>query len=136
MARNYDQSPENGVNRIVEGTTVKGEISSDSNIRIDGTFTGNVSTKARLVVGPTGKVDGEIVCQNAEVEGKIIGKIGVQQLLSLKSTAKIDGDIVTDKLSIEPGAIFSGSCQMGGGKIKDMNNNVQNAKQQVAGKQA
>jgi cytoskeletal protein CcmA (bactofilin family) len=79
-----------------------------------------VDTKGRLVIGPNGTVDGEITCQNAEVEGQINGKVMVEDLLSLKSSARIDGDIFTSKLSIDPGATFTGSCHMGN-KVKQMN---------------
>ena len=71
-------------NRIVEGTVIEGEIRCESNIRIDGVFTGNIGTKGRLVIGPTGKIDGNVICQNAEIEGFVKGKLNVQQLLSLQ----------------------------------------------------
>lgn len=118
MARNIE-APDMAINRIVEGTSVEGEIRCESNIRIDGNFTGNLSTKGRLVIGPAGKLDGTVVCQNAEIEGLVKGKLTVQQQLSLKSSARVEGDIFTDKLSIEPGAVFTGACNMGA-KVKDM----------------
>lgn len=108
-----DGVSDNAINRIVEGTVIEGEIRCESNIRIDGIFTGNIGTKGRLVIGPTGKIEGNIICQNAEIDGFVKGKIQVAQLLSLKSTAKVEGDIFTDKLAIEPGAAFTGMCSMG-----------------------
>ena len=120
MAKQSDISSPDKLNRIVEGTMMEGTFRSESNIRIDGTLKGNVDTKGRLVIGPNGVINGEITCQNAEVEGKIKGKIIVEDLLSLKSSAKIDGEIFTSKLSIDPGAMFSGSCHMGN-KVKQMN---------------
>ncbi|MCC6599680.1 MAG: polymer-forming cytoskeletal protein [Crocinitomicaceae bacterium] len=119
MARTAETTPEMAINRIVEGTSIEGEIKCESNIRIDGSFTGNLTTKGRLVIGPAGKIEGTIFCQIAEVEGLVKGKIRVQQLLSLKATAKVEGDIFTDKLSIEPGATFSGACNMGA-KVKEI----------------
>lgn len=119
MARSVETNPENGINRIVEGTFLEGNIRSESSIRIDGTFKGDINTKGRVVVGPSGKIEGNVQCQNSDVEGYIKGKLSVQELLTLKSTAKIDGDIYTDKLSIEPGAHFSGTCSMGG-KVKEI----------------
>ena len=59
-------------------------------------------------------VEGEASCQNADISGVISGKIKVAELLSLKATCKLTGDIITNKLSIEPGANFSGSCAMAG----------------------
>lgn len=122
MARIPEQAPDMAINRIVEGTSIEGDIRCESNIRIDGTFSGNLTTKGRLVVGPAGKVEGTIVCQNAEVEGLVKAKLNVQQLLSLKGSAKVEGDIFTDKLSIEPGATFTGACNMGA-KVKELRNN-------------
>jgi len=119
MARNNDVAPDMAINRVVEGTSIEGEIRCESNIRIDGTFKGNLTTKGRLVVGPAGKLEGTINCQNAELEGVVKGKIHVQQLLSLKSTSRVEGDIFTDKLAIEPGAAFTGACNMGA-KVKDI----------------
>lgn len=119
MARVQETAPDMGINRIVEGTAIEGEIRCESNIRIDGSFVGNLNTKGRLVIGPAGRIEGTIHCQNAEIEGLVKGKLNVQQLLSLKGTAKVEGDIFTDKLSIEPGATFTGACNMGA-KVKDL----------------
>jgi cytoskeletal protein CcmA (bactofilin family) len=119
MAKNNDIALDLAINRIVEGTSIEGEIKCESNIRIDGTFKGNLSTKGKLVVGPNGTIDGTVICQNAEVEGLIKGKVNVQQLLSLKGTARVEGDIFTDKLAIEPGATFTGACHMGA-KVKEL----------------
>ncbi len=115
------QTPEK-LNRIVTGTSIEGEIKTDSNIRIDGTVKGTISAKGRLVVGASGVIDGEIVCENADIEGKITGQISVNGLLSLKSTARLECDISTKKLAIEPGAVFTGNCTMGGGVIKEFKN--------------
>lgn len=104
------------LNRIVEGTAIQGDIKSDSNIRIDGKVVGNITTAGRLVIGASGHIEGEILCQNADVEGFFNGKITVQEQLSLKSTARLTGDIIANKLAIEPGASFTGSCSMAGNR--------------------
>ena len=118
MASGKVNSPDK-LNRIVAGTSIEGEIISEWNIRIDGKVKGTVSTKGRLVIGPEGNIEGNITCSNADVEGVLEGTIKVSELLTLKSTAKLQGDIITAKLSIEPGAVFGGTCNMGG-IIKDM----------------
>jgi len=107
------------VNMIGNGTVITGDIQSKSDIRIDGILKGSVKTEGKLVVGSTGVVEGDVVCVSADVSGEIKAKIIVSQLLSLKSTSKLNGDIITNKLSIEPGASFSGSCSMGA-VIKDI----------------
>ena len=100
------------INLISTGTEITGDIKSNGDIRIDGSLTGNLNTKGKVVIGPTGKVKGEVICKNSEVAGIIEGKIIVGQLLNLKASSRITGDIVTVKLSIEPGALFSGNCKM------------------------
>ena len=118
MSKNY--TPEStSVNLLGAGTTIEGDIKSNGDIRIDGNLIGSLNTKGKLVIGSTGSVDGEIVCQNADISGNVKGKITIHELLSLKSTSKLTGDIVTNKLAIEPGANFSGTCSMGA-VIKDI----------------
>ncbi len=101
------------VNIIGQGTSILGDINSNSDIRIDGTLKGSIKTEGKVVLGKEGVVEGDVVCQNADISGTIKAKITVSNLLSLKETAKLNGDIVTNKLSIEPGAEFTGSCSMG-----------------------
>jgi len=108
----YNETETPAINLISNGTDITGDVKSTGDIRIDGTLTGNLNTKGKVVIGPTGKVKGEIICKNSEVSGTIEGKITVNQLLILKASSKILGDIATAKLSIEPGAVFSGNCKM------------------------
>ena len=102
----------NKLNRFVDGTNIKGDIVSDSNIRIDGELIGNVTTTGKLVIGTTGKITGDIVCSNADIEGTVQGTIKVEGILLLKSTSKFYGEITTAKLGVENGAEFNGTCKM------------------------
>jgi cytoskeletal protein CcmA (bactofilin family) len=101
------------VNLIGSGTEIKGDINSNGDIRIDGTLKGTIQSSGKVVVGSTGKVEGEIICQNADISGEVKAHLKVFELLSLKSNAIVTGDILTNKLAIEPGAVFTGSCSMG-----------------------
>jgi cytoskeletal protein CcmA (bactofilin family) len=108
----YNETDNTTINLISNGTDITGDVKSNGDIRIDGTLTGNLNTKGKVVIGPTGKVSGEVICKNSEVSGIVEGKITVGQLLNLKASSKILGDIATSKLSIEPGAKFTGNCKM------------------------
>jgi cytoskeletal protein CcmA (bactofilin family) len=99
-------------NRIVEGTTIKGDIISHADFRLDGNLIGNFQSGGKIVIGPAGSVTGDIVCKNADIEGKFDGKIQVTEVLNVKSKASIHGEVTTGKLSVEPGADFSASCTM------------------------
>jgi cytoskeletal protein CcmA (bactofilin family) len=108
----FNEADNTTINLISNGTDITGDIISNGDIRIDGSVTGTLNTKGKVVIGPTGKIKGEVFCKNSEISGIIEGKITVSQLLNLKASSKIIGDIVTSKLSIEPGAKFSGNCKM------------------------
>ncbi|MDC0014944.1 polymer-forming cytoskeletal protein [Flavobacteriales bacterium] len=111
MAKNNIQNVDQ-LNKIVENTSIKGDVDSQNNIRVDGKISGTLKVKGKLVLGVKGSVEGEIVCESAEIEGTIKGNIQVSGLLSLKSTARIEGDVTTQKLSIESGAIHNGLTSM------------------------
>ncbi len=111
-------SDNHSVNLLGAGTVIKGDIESDGDFRIDGKLQGSIVSKGKIVIGNTGQVEGEVTCQNADVSGNIKANIRVRELLTLKSTSVINGDIITGKLSIEPGAKFTGSCDMGENKLQ------------------
>ncbi len=113
-SRPYADGTSSSINIISEGTVIKGDIIANGDIRIDGELTGNLSAKGKLVVGPNGKIEGKITCNNVEVSGFIKGKVTANELLNMKSTSKIEGDIITGKLSVEPGSTFTGTCAMRG----------------------
>lgn len=117
--KSYGEPQEKTINIISESTLIKGDIISNGDIRIDGELIGNIEAKGRLVIGPTGKVEGEINCNNIEVSGYIKGKLIVSELITMKASARIYGDITAGKLSVEPGSLFTGTCSMGSSKEKD-----------------
>ena len=100
------------INILGPGAFVKGEIQVNGDFRIDGTLNGAIQCKGKIVVGPTGKIEGVIQCQNADFSGEVTATVIVSELLTLKETARFSGDITTGKLAIEPGAKFSGTCTM------------------------
>ena len=99
-------------NRNVEGTTIKGDIISQADFRLDGELIGNFQSKGKIVIGPAGSVTGDIICKNADIEGKFKGKIQVLEILNVKHKSVIHGEVICGKLSVEPGADFSASCLM------------------------
>lgn len=100
------------LNRIVEGTNIKGDVKTDSNFRIDGVLVGTLDTTGKLVIGQTGKIEGVIRCANADVEGVIEGDITVDGVLMIKATARIYGNISAGQIGVEVGADFKGQCNI------------------------
>ena len=110
--KSYSETPSQNINLISPGTRITGDITAEGDVRIDGHLRGNIKTKGRLVIGASGSIEGEILCSNVEISGHFKGKISAAELLTLKATAVVTGDIVTTKLSVEPGSLFTGTCQM------------------------
>ena len=118
-------------NRIVEGTTITGDIISPADFRLDGHLIGNFHSKGKIVIGPAGSVKGDIICKNADIEGTFEGKIQVQEILNVKSKSHIIGEVICGKLSVEPGAEFSASCVMKP-HVKNLPNNGQSTEEKIA----
>lgn len=64
------------------------------------------------MVGSTAKLEGNVDCVNIDVQGVVIGDILAAGSVSLKDTANVMGNISAASISIEPGAMFNGNCQM------------------------
>lgn len=97
---------------IAAGTVIKGDITSNADIRIEGTLTGNVVCSAKIIIGAAGQIDGDISGQQADIIGKINGTIKVKDLLQLKGASVVEGNIYAGKLQVEPSATFNGECHM------------------------
>ncbi len=116
-------------NTLAFGTKVVGDIQAENDFRLDGSVEGTIVCKGKIVVGPKGVMSGTMTCANAEVNGVVKGKMIISDTLSLKSTAKVEGEITTKTLSIEPHAIFTGTCDMtNGNKVSVVPNSNQQQK--------
>jgi len=100
-------------NRILIGTAIVGDVTTDGDIRVDGKITGNMKVSGKLVVGEHGIIEGEVECKNAAIAGTLAGTLSVAHTLSLTASAKVEGKVRTEKLSVEPGAALNGTVSMG-----------------------
>lgn len=108
---NANQSP--AVNILSEGTKLKGDLNSQTDIRIAGTIDGEAMSKGKLIVTANGKIVGNITSADADIAGRIEGEVKVSNKLTLRETAVIDGNIYTKTLIVEEGAEINGSIRMG-----------------------
>jgi len=99
-------------NVIAQGTRIVGDIETNNDMRLDGSLQGNMICRGKVVIGPQGSIVGNLDCSNCDVMGSVNGKLNVSDTLSLKATANITGEIHTKILSIEPNAVFNGTCEM------------------------
>jgi cytoskeletal protein CcmA (bactofilin family) len=113
----------NGTTLISTGTTLKGDISSNGDLRIDGTVIGNINSSAKIVIGANGIVEGDIFGNQADVVGKVSGNIRTKELLQLRGDSIVTGNLYAGKLQVEPTATFNGQCHMGANIVEMSNNN-------------
>jgi len=109
-----EKSTSNGTTLIGAGTIIKGDITSNSDLRIDGTITGNIHSSAKVVVGANGIVEGDISGNQADIIGKVNGNIKAKDLVQLRGDSVVNGNLYAGKLQVEPSATFNGQCHMGG----------------------
>jgi len=114
-------------NKIAQGTSYNGDITSEGSFRIEGKVEGSIKTSGKVVIGKTGEVEGEITCENADIEGAFKGDISVNATLALRATANVNGKANIDKLSVEPGAVFNATCTMKGA-VKDLGSDSKRSK--------
>jgi cytoskeletal protein CcmA (bactofilin family) len=97
---------------ISTGVKLKGSLTSDGNVRVDGFVEGNISAKANITVGDRGEIKGNISADNVIVGGKVIGIVEAKEKLVLEANASLHGDISTKILVIASGARFDGNSKM------------------------
>ncbi len=103
---------------IGAGTVITGDIESSGDIRIDGTLVGNLHSKAKVLIGQDGVVEGDINGQQADIMGKVTGMLRIRELLQLKGRCVVTGEIYTGRMEVEPTATFNGSCHMGANVVE------------------
>lgn len=93
------------------GTHLEGTIKAEGNIRFDGTFTGNTTTRGRIVVGEKGQIEGNLIGESVEVAGVVKGDI-VARRISVLRTGRVWGDLRLEKLATEEGCFVQGKVTM------------------------
>lgn len=102
----------NAFNTLAVGTVIEGNVRSASDIRVDGSIFGNLTCDSKIIIGPSGIIEGDVSCASAHIEGKYKGKLTVGDILNIRENAVVTGDIITQKLIVQAGASFNGTCVM------------------------
>ena len=110
------QNPTAGLNALLgAGSVFEGKLHFEGQVRIDGTFTGEITTTDLLVIGEGAKVSATISCGSVEVKGNMTGNINATDSIVLRATAHVQADIYAPSLVVDKGAVFEGSSRMTGG---------------------
>ena len=113
MALKDSSSTTTELNFIGRGTTIDGNIKTESSIRVDGTIKGKLICKNTVTVGDGGRIEGDVQAVNAIIGGHIKGKIIVSEKLVLESKSSLVGELKAKKLIIDEGSVFEGTSDMG-----------------------
>ena len=96
-----DERTVDEVNTIIgEGTSLKGDVKVEGSIQIDGEFEGTIDATDTLVVGDSGKVDGDANVANAIIGGRMYGNVFASGKIELQRGSQLLGDIKTSAADV------------------------------------
>ncbi len=99
--------------RLGASLHVKGEISGNEDLLIDGSVEGLVQLDERkLTVGATAKVTADIIAREVVVYGTVKGNLRAKDRIEIKKDGSVNGDLTTARIMIEDGAYFKGSIEI------------------------
>src|SRR5271156_151829 len=99
--------------RLVSSLHVKGEITGNEDLLIDGTVEGLVQLEDRkLTVGASAKVTADVIAREVVVYGNVKGNLRARDRIEIKKDGSVVGDLTTARISIEDGAYFKGSIEI------------------------
>ena len=97
---------------IDQGSSFEGKLSFKDTVRIDGHFSGQITSENTLVVGESGVIEADIRSQVVIVSGSIHGNVVAQRKVVMHKSAQLQGDVETPCLVIEDGAVLNGKVNM------------------------
>jgi len=98
---------------IDQGSRCEGKLFFRDAVRIDGSFSGEISSENSLIVGETGEIEAEIRSARVIVSGSVVGDVHASAQIVLHKTARVEGDLTTPSLVVETGAVLKGRVDMG-----------------------
>jgi cytoskeletal protein CcmA (bactofilin family) len=98
---------------IGKSVFIKGELTGDEDLTIEGRVEGKIELKDHnLVIGPNGKINAEINAKNVTIIGSVVGNITASDIIEIKTSGSVMGDIKAPRISVADGAHFKGSVDM------------------------
>ncbi len=108
-------SRERAVSRVAEGTRISGQITGSTELLLEGELEGRIDLDARVVVGTSGVVRGEVTGRTVLVAGKVFGNVRGRERVEVGTSGSLEGDISAPRVTIAEGAFFKGKVEMSGG---------------------
>jgi cytoskeletal protein CcmA (bactofilin family) len=107
-------SGEGAISIIGPGMHIRGDLSTEGSVRVEGSVEGTIRAGKAVVLGKEGRIVGDIVTQDAVIGGYLQGSIMAESRLELQATCVVEGEIRTrsEHLKLDEGARFNGAIQM------------------------
>jgi cytoskeletal protein CcmA (bactofilin family) len=111
--RPISTTPAGGVARLGASLHVKGEITGNEDLHIDGSVEGLVQLEERkLTIGASAKVTADVVAREVVVYGSVKGNLRAKDRIEIKKDGSVVGDLTTARIMIEDGAYFKGAIEI------------------------
>ena len=108
--------PAEGSTVIGKSVVIRGELSGNEDLYIDGDVEGTVTLpESRLTVGPNARVKADLSAREVVIFGHLAGNIKATGRVDLRQSAIVKGDILAGRLSIEESAVLTGRVELKGG---------------------
>jgi cytoskeletal protein CcmA (bactofilin family) len=113
MAKKTDVFSVGSIDTVIgSGVRLKGNLSSEGDIAIDGALVGNIKSGGHVTVGVNGRIVGHIQGTSIQIAGRVEGNLAALDSVTLAETGQLTGNIDTIHLEIGLGAIFIGTSKM------------------------
>lgn len=100
--------------------TIKGEVTVEKGLRIDGRIEGSVKTEGQVLIGKSGELEAEIQAGTVIIEGKVMGNITATDRVQIDAPGQVHGDLTAPKLTMNEGATFVGKLNVGPNSKDDL----------------
>jgi cytoskeletal protein CcmA (bactofilin family) len=97
---------------IGTGVEVHGDLTSESDIIVDGILNGALKAGGNVTLGVNAVVKGNIEATNVTISGQLQGNVVAIDDLTIRETGQLKGDIKVGGLTVLSGAIFIGRSIM------------------------
>ncbi len=108
MARASTAQTSETIAVIGKTAQIRGRISGDGDLRVEGTVHGDVAVRGEMVVADEGEVSADVQAKSVIVEGVLEGDIHADAGITIRAGARVKGTIVGNRIAIDEGAIVSG----------------------------
>jgi cytoskeletal protein CcmA (bactofilin family) len=92
--------------------TVRGSLSGEEDLVVEGRIEGRVTLVGHLVIAPDGIVEADVDASSVEVRGTVRGDIVATRSITIERGARVAGNVRAPRVMIHDGAHFDGAVEM------------------------